>query len=213
MLRGHEAKVVRAAPAGAVVFKRRGVDLVHACVEHGHHLVYTVLVAGVFGHGQQRVHRQHRHTAGTCCGLGTKGQALGHGTRGAQAGERTRAPAKHNGVKVGKPQARLRHAIADGRDQARRRLRAAGPGVGPQLVATRHGDGNNVGTGVEGQQVHTGLFFMPKQAVAHTALAQTAIVLGVTALAAVGEEEHIRGIIRDWSWALLGRPIDSAPCC
>ena len=70
----------------------RGVDLAHARIHRHPHVVVrrgAARLAGVFGHGQQGVDRQHRL-------VGAEGQPLRHRTCGAQAGEGARPAAEGN---------------------------------------------------------------------------------------------------------------------
>ncbi len=139
-------------PGPAAIRSAGHVHLVHACIQHRHHLGAAMLVAGFFGHREQGVHRQHRHARAAAR---TKGQSLGHRAGRAQAGEGARAAAKNHGVQCGKRPARPRAS----------RLRMAGISVaeacappGPVCCHTRvaalHGNGQGVGAGVKGKQVH-----------------------------------------------------------
>ena len=123
------------------------VDLVHAGVEHGQHAGGAVGVARLLGHGQQGVDGQHRPA-------GAVGQALRHRAGGAQAREGTGPAAEDDGVQPAQREPGLGQQAPHGRDQRGRRLRAAGAGVRAHRVAVLDGDGQMLGAGVEGKQVH-----------------------------------------------------------
>ena len=110
-----------------------------------------MLVAGLFGHGQQGVDRQHGHALAVAC---PEGQALGHGAGRAQPGERARPPAKNNQLQGVKTEPGLGQQPLNGRNQRGRGLRPPGRGVLPYRIATLDGDGEGVGAGVKGEQVH-----------------------------------------------------------
>jgi hypothetical protein len=61
-----------------------GIDLVHAGVQHRHHVLGAMLVARLLGHGMERIDGQHPQAAPA---TGAKRQALCHRAGGAQPGE------------------------------------------------------------------------------------------------------------------------------
>ena len=126
------------------------IDLMHARIQHGFDLGAAVQMAGFFGHGQQRIDRQHRH-------LGRKSQALGDGAGRAQPGEGAGAAPEDDGVELLELQPRVFHQLADGGQQLRRRLLRTRPAVLPDGITTLDGNKQGIGTGVEGKKIHDGL--------------------------------------------------------
>ena len=146
-----QAKFTVALPCTGLPLVARHVHLVHARIQHCHHLRAAVLLSRCFGHSGQRVDGQHRHAAPTAS---AKGQALGHGAGGAQSGERAGAATKNDGVELAEVKLGFAQQAQDGGQQRGRCLRPTRPGVLPQRVATRHGNGQGVGAGVKGKQLH-----------------------------------------------------------
>jgi hypothetical protein len=77
---------------------------------------------------------------------------------GAQAGERARPAPESDGVQRSQLEARLGQQAQRGGDQRARGLRAAGARVQPLPRAALHADGQLLGAGVEGQEVHRPYF-------------------------------------------------------
>ena len=115
------------------------------------HLLGTMLVPRLFGHGMERIDGQHTQAAPA---TRTKRQALCHRAGGAQPSEGAWPPAEGQCVQRSQIQARLGQQSLDGRQQPVRSLCAARAGVLPHRAAALHGDGQGFGAGIEGEQVH-----------------------------------------------------------